>query len=274
MTMPFVEAGGARIPAIGLGTWRLAGAEGQKAIEAALEMGYRHLDTAARYENEEDVGAALKASGVKDVFVTTKVWHDKLHADAFLASTEASLKRLKLDRVDLLLIHWPNPAVPLAETIGALCEAKARGLTRHVGVANFPSALLDEAVRISPEPLVANQCEYHPLLSQKTLLEACKRLGVAFTSYTPLGRGELMQNPVITDIARKHGCTSSQVVLRWHVQQGCIAIPRSGTPAHIAQNFDILGFTLTAAEIAAISGLARADGRMVAPEWSPVWDVA
>lgn len=274
MVLPIVEAGGARIPAIGLGTWRLAGAEGQQAVEAALACGYGHLDTAARYENEVEVGAALRASGRKDIFVTTKVWHDRLTRDAFLASAEASLARLKLDRVDLLLVHWPNPAVPLAETIGALCEAKARGLTRHVGVANFPSALLEEAVRLSSEPLVTNQCEYHPWLAQGTLLAACRRLGVSFTSYSPLGRGELMQEPALQRIAEQHGRTPAQIVLRWHLQQGVIAIPRSGSAKHIAQNLDVTGFELSEKDMAALSALARSDGRLVAPAWSPDWDKA
>lgn len=274
MSMPVVEAGGARIPAIGLGTWRLAGTEGQKAMEAALALGYRHLDTAARYENEVEVGAALKASGLRDsVFVTTKVWHDRLTRDAFLASAEASLQRLKLDRVDLLLVHWPNSSVPLAETIGALCEAKRRGLTRHVGVANFPVALLEQAVALSGEPLVTNQCEYHPWLAQGKLLAACRRLGVSFTSYSPLGRGELVDIPALEAIALKHGVTPTQVVLRWHVQQGVIAIPRSGSAKHIAQNFDVLGFALSAQDMADMSALARPDGRLVAPDWSPEWDV-
>lgn len=274
MAMPVVESGGARIPAIGFGTWRLAGAEGQQAIEMALACGYRHLDTAARYENEVEVGAALRASGCKDVFVTTKVWHDRLTRDAFLASAEASLARLKLDRVDLLLVHWPNPAVPLAETIGALCEAKARGMTRHVGVANFPSALLQEAARLSSEPLVVNQCEYHPWLSQSRVLAACRRLSVAFTSYTPLGRGELMAEETIQRLAARHGRTPAQIVLRWHLQQGVIAIPRSGSAKHIAENLDVLGFELADKEMAALSALARSDGRMVAPDWSPDWDPA
>lgn len=274
MTMPVVESGGARIPAIGLGTWRLAGAEGQEAIETALACGYRALDTAARYENEVEVGAALRASGAKDVFVTTKVWHDKLTRDDFLASTEASLGRLKLDCVDLLLVHWPNPSVPLSETIGALCEAKARGLTKHVGVANFPVALLDEAVRLSSEPIVANQCEYHPWLAQGKLLAACRRLGVAFTSYSPLGRGELMADPAIGRIAALHGRTPAQIVLRWHLQQGVVAIPRSGSAKHIAQNLDVLGFELSDKDMATLSALARSDGRLVAPDWSPDWDTA
>ncbi|MBW8837445.1 MAG: aldo/keto reductase, partial [Burkholderia sp.] len=174
---PVIEAHGARLPAIGLGTWRSTHDEGVQAVRAALAAGYRHIDTAARYENEQAVGQALAASGLPrdEVIVTTKVWHTELRAADFRRAAEASVARLGLDHVDLLLVHWPNPDVPLEETIGALCDAQRSGLTRHIGVSNFPAALLDRAVALASVPLAANQCEYHPYLDQTRVLDACRR---------------------------------------------------------------------------------------------------
>ena len=186
-TAPPVHANGAAIPAIGLGTWRLAGDEGAEAVRSALAAGYRHIDTAAMYDNEEAVGAGLKASGVKrdEVFVTTKVWPEDLAPGDLERSAEASLKRLRLDAVDLLLIHWPNAAIPLRGSIEALCRVRRAGLARHIGVANFTVALLDEAVALAGEPLVTNQCEYHPYLEPGAgaggLPPARPRLHVVFT---------------------------------------------------------------------------------------------
>ena len=271
-----VAANGARIPAIGLGTWSLTGEEGQAAIAAALECGYRHLDTAAFYGNEVEVGRALAASGVKrdQVWLTTKVWHTDLAREAFLGSAQASLERLAVEQVDLLLIHWPSTTgVALAETIEALNEAKARGFTRHVGVSNFPSAMLAEAARLSAAPLVANQCEHHPFLDQSKVIAACRAIGAAFVSYTPLGRGgALFEAAPIVAAAQRHGRTPAQIVLRWHMQKGVVAIPRSRSPKRIAANLDVFGFALGDDEMAAISALARADGRVVNPATAPRWD--
>ncbi|HEX8164657.1 MAG TPA: aldo/keto reductase [Beijerinckiaceae bacterium] len=269
-----VEAHGAAIPAIGLGTWQLRGGECAVAVQAALEVGYRHVDTASMYGNEEAVGAGLKASGVPrgEVFVTTKVWPDDLAPADLRRSAEASLKCLGLSQVDLLLIHWPNSGIPLAGTVRALCEAKRAGLARHVGVANFTVRLLDEAVRLADEPIVANQCEYHPYLDQGAVLAACRRHGVAFVSYCPIGKAQVLSEPAVRTVAAAHGRTPAQVVLRWHLQQGVAAIPKSGNRARIAENFSVSGFALTDDEMARISGLARRGGRMVAPSWSPQWD--
>jgi diketogulonate reductase-like aldo/keto reductase len=271
MTATIVDVNGARIPSLGLGTWRLSGDGCTQAVLRALEVGYRHVDTAAMYGNEEAVGAGLRASGLpRDaVFVTTKVWYTDIAAGDLERSAEASLRRLGLDQVDLLLIHWPNPDIPLAQSMRALGNAKRRGLARHVGVSNFSAKLLDEAVALSDEPLVANQCEYHPYLNQDRVRAACARHGIAFTSYCPLGKGDLTRDPVIRSIAAAHGKTPSQVVLRWNVQQPMTAaIPKSGDPARIAENFGIYDFALTEHEMRRISGLARADGRMVLPGWA------
>ena len=275
MLTPLVHANGAAIPAIGLGTWPMKGQEAARAVARALETGYRAVDTAAMYGNEDAVGEGLRAAGVPraDVFVTTKVWYTDLAPGALQRSAEASLKRLGVDEVDLLLIHWPNPVIALEGSIAALCDAKRHGLARHVGVSNFPVALLDRAVSLATEPLVANQCEYHPHLDQTKLLAACRRHGLAFLSYAPIGKGAVLDDAAVRDVAARHGRTPAQVVLRWHVQQeGVAAIPKSANPQRIAENLDVFGFTLSDEDMRAVSGLAQPEGRMVAPGWSPSWD--
>jgi diketogulonate reductase-like aldo/keto reductase len=269
-----VQARGAAIPALGLGTWQLRGDDCSAAVKTALEAGYRHIDTAAMYGNEEAVGAGLKASGVgrDEVFVTTKVWYEDLAPADLRRSAEASLKRLGLAQVDLLLIHWPNARIPLAGSVRALCGVKRAGLARHVGGANFTVRLLDEAVAAADEPIAANQCEYHPYLDQRAVLSACRRHGVAFISYCPLGKAQVLGEPAIQAIATAHGRTPAQIVLRWHLQQGVAAIPKSGNARRIAENFAVFDFELAEDEMARIAGLARSGGRMVAPSWSPAWD--
>jgi diketogulonate reductase-like aldo/keto reductase len=272
---PTVAANGASIPAIGLGTWRLNGEAGVRAISAALAAGYRHIDTAAMYDNEAEVGRVIASSAVKrdEIFVTTKVWRTEWRRDALLASARASLERLKLSQVDLLLIHWPDPEMVLEESIDALNEAKALGLARHIGVSNFPHRMFRAAVARSGAPLVANQCEYHPMLDQSATLAACREAGAAFISYTPLGRGALLDDPVVVEIARAHGRSPAQALLRWHVQQdGVIAIPRSTSPERIASNLQVFDFELSADEMRRLSALARRDGRLVNPDTAPSWD--
>ena len=269
---------GAQIPSMGLGTFRLTGPSAVSAVSGALALGYRHLDTAAMYDNEKEVGEGLRASGVArdEVFVTTKVWTTDIARGDLQASAQASLSRLKLDQVDLLLIHWPNKAIPLAQSIEALCDARQRGYARNIGVANFPAAMLDDAVRLAAthgEKIATNQCEYHPRLSQAKVLEACRRHGVVFVSYSPLGQGSLMADPAIAQIAAGHGKTVSQIVLRWHVQQaGVAAIPKAGSAGHQRDNLDVFGFVLPDEDMRAISELARPDGRLVKPGFMPEWD--
>ena len=272
-----VEANGASIPAIGLGTFGMTGETCERAVAAALACGYRHLDTARMYDNEEAVGAGLKAGGVQrdEVFVTTKVWWEDIAPGDLERSAEASLKRLGLSQVDLLLIHWPNAAVPVAKSTAALCAAKRAGLARHIGVSNYTAALLDEAVAAASEPLVADQVEYHPYLDQTRVKAAARRHGMAVTSYCPLGRSAILDDPTLTSIAQAHGRQASQIVLRWHVQQpGIVAIPKSGTPERIRHNIEVFDFALTDDEMARISALARPEGRMVKPGFAPRWDEA
>ena len=234
---------------------------------AALHAGYRHIDTAWKYGTERAVGEAMRASGVPrgDIFLTTKVSHEYLHADAFAKSVDESLAALKVDYVDLLLVHWPNPEIPLAETMPALAKAKQQGLARHIGVANFNITLLDQAIKLCPEPLVALQAEYHPYLDQSKLLDAVRQRGMVFTAYCPLGRGRLFSDPVLADIAKARGKSIAQIALRWLMQQNVAAIPRSSNPERIADNFKVFDFTLSDDEMKRISALKRPNGRIATP---------
>ena len=275
MSTPTLTVHAAVIPVIGFGTSML-GSSAAEAVRAALQAGYRHIDTAWKYGTERGVGEGMRASGVPrdEVFLTTKVSHEYLRADDFERCVNESLRTLGVDYVDLLLIHWPNPKIPLAETIGALTKMKRQGLTRHIGVANFTTTLLDQAMSLCDEPLVTNQIEVHPYLDQTRMLAACRRYGMVTTAYCPLGRGRLFNDPVLADIARGNGRTIAQVALRWLVQQGNIApIPRSSNPQRIAENIKVFDFELSESDMERISALARPNGRIANPvERVGAWD--
>ncbi|HRK24659.1 MAG TPA: aldo/keto reductase [Beijerinckiaceae bacterium] len=275
MDQIIVTAHGAAIPAIGYGTWTLRGEVARDRVRHALACGYRHIDTAIMYENEIEVGEGMRQSGVPrdEIFLTTKVPPALIGEADLVDAAAGSIRRLGVDQVDLLLIHWPNPEIDFTGSIRALCKARTLGLARHIGVSNFTIAHLDQAWQVTSEPLVTNQCEYHPRLDQSRLIAACRRHGMSFTSYSPVARGALFGSPPLLSAARAHGKSESQVLLRWHIQQpGIIAVPRSATPARIAENLDVFDFSLTDAEMAAISALKAADGRIVRPAWSPQWD--
>jgi diketogulonate reductase-like aldo/keto reductase len=264
---PLLSAHGAQIPALGFGTSPMTGGLSPETVVVALHAGYRHIDTAWKYGTERAVGEAMRASGVPrgDIFLTTKVSHEYLRADAFAKSVDESLAALKVDYVDLLLVHWPNPEIPLAETMPALAKAKQRGLARHIGIANFNITLLDQAIKLCPEPLVALQAEYHPYLDQSKLLAAVRQRGMVFTAYCPLGRGRLFGDPVLADIAKARGKSIAQIALRWLMQQNVAAIPRSSNPERIADNFKVFDFTLSDDEMKRISALKRPNGRIANP---------
>lgn len=276
--MHHVDANGANIPAIGLGTWTLTGKAATRLVADAIRSGYRHVDTATMYDNEEAVGAGLRASGVSrdEIFLTTKVWPSDIADGDLQRSVAASLKRLQVDRLDLALIHWPSGTIPLAESIRALNEVKDRGLARHIGVSNFTVALLAEAVVLSRHPLACNQIEYHPFLNQERVLAACRGHGMAVVSYCPLARGaELFPEPAVTAAAERHGRTPAQIVLRWQVQQeGVVAIPRSSNAERIAQNLRVFDFALEAGEMAALNALRARQHRICDFDFSPEWDAA
>lgn len=272
--MEFVDANGVAIPAIGLGTWELRGRACARMVEQALRIGYRHVDTAEVYENEREVGEGLRASGVprRDVFVTTKVWTDHLARRELERATKESLTRLRLSEVDLLLIHWPNPRISLADTVGGLCEMKRAGLTQHIGVSNFTVALIEEAVKLATEPLLVDQVEWHPFIDQSKVRAACYRHGMAVTAYSPIARGKTAGNDVLKKIGAAHGKTAAQVSLRFLLQEGAIVIPRTSRPERLTENFAIFDFALGAEEMADIRALAHPQGRIVDWSGSPEWD--
>ncbi len=271
--MQFVEANGAIIPAVGLGTWELRGRACARLVEHALLAGYRHIDTAEVYENEREVGEGLRASGVarREAFVTTKVWTDHLAPREFERAAKQSLVRLRLSEVDLLLIHWPNPRIPLAETMGALCRMKSAGLTRNIGVSNFTVALIEEAARLATEPLVLNQIEWHPFIDQSKVRAACRRHGMAITAYSPIARGRVVGNDVLERIAATHGKTPAQISLRFLIQEGAIVIPRTSRPERLAENLAIFDFALSEEEMEDVRGLAHPRGRIVEWAGAPAW---
>lgn len=273
--MKHLIVGGIEMPALGLGTWPLSGEICRDVVRAALESGWAHVDTAAMYDNEKDVGAGLRAAGQSrdSYFLTTKVWHDSLDPDRMLKSCEHSLDRLGLDHVDLFLIHWPNPRVPLKEQIEALVELRDRGWTRAIGVSNFTASMVREAQDLAGGRLAVNQVEYHPFLSQKTVRAALEDAAMALTAYSPMAKGRVTEPQALRDIGKRHGKTEVQVALRWLVQQDNVAaIPKTANPGRLAENAAIFDFELTDDEMAAISGLARPDGRGIDPDFGPDWD--
>lgn len=264
------------MPRLGLGTWQLTGDAAVDTVAAALQMGYRHLDTAVRYENEREVGAGLRQSGISrdEVFVTTKIWFDSLSPAAMRDSAAASLERLQLDNVDLLLIHWPSVDENwhFADSLHTLAELKQQGLARHIGVANFPLALLREARQILGDELAANQVEYHVGLAQNALLPYMQQQQIMLTAYCPLARGQYDAEPSVLAIAEKHGIAPSQVVLAWLLSQdGVAAIPRSSKIAHLQSNLAAAKVTLDKEEVRSLAALGG-DFRIIDPDFAPKWD--
>lgn len=283
MPAPSTESGdqiirkshGAEIPALGLGTFGLNKDVCVDIVEHALQTGYRHIDTAQMYDNEKEVGEAVRTSSVPrdDVFVTTKVWWDQAKEGHLERSVEGSLNKLGFDPVDLVLIHWPNNEVPVKETIRALNRVKRDGMCRHIGVSNYTTDLMAQALAATEEPLVCNQVEYHPYLAQDKVLSAVREAQMLMTSYSPIGKGTVFDDPVLREIGEAYEKTPGQVTLRWHLQQDTVmAIPRSSKRSNVTDNFDIFNFVLNDEEMAAISARARPDGRMIMPSFAPDWD--
>ena len=258
-----ITTGETTIPLLGFGTWQLEPPVARRMVAEAVRIGYRHIDTARIYENEEAVGQGIRDSGVDrdSLFLTTKVWVDDFAEGDLQAAAQGSVERLGFTP-DLLLLHWPRPQPDLAETIRALNDARARGLTRAIGLSNFPSALFRQARSLSEAPLVTNQVEYHPYLAQTALLRTARELGSSLTAWSPLAQGKVADDPVIAAIAATHGKTPGQVTLRWLVQQGVIAIPRTARAERARENFAIFDFVLSEDEMCRIHGLARPDGRI------------
>jgi 2,5-diketo-D-gluconate reductase B len=267
-----------KIPALGYGTWQLTGDECRKGVAKALEVGYRHIDTAQIYENEAEVGDAIKASGIKrdEIFLTTKIWVTEVDNGPLQTSLETSLKKLKTDHVDLLLIHWPTTEIPFVRQMKALQLVQAEGKAKLIGISNFTVAQMQEVIEKIGAKVATNQVEYHPYLSQKPVLDYIRAKRMFLTAYSPLARGRVNNDPLLIKIAQKYNKTPGQVTLRWLVQQDMVAaIPKAASEKHIRENFAIFDFALTDDEMKQIHGLARPDGRIVNPaSWAPVWDKA
>jgi len=270
--MKILRIGEANVPALGLGTWQLTGSACQAVIEQALELGYRHIDTARMYENETEVGRALERSAVprEEVFVTTKLFLDDLSRERVRAAVVESRERLRTEWIDLLLIHWPHPSIPLSETLGAMQTVQREGIVRHLGVSNFPVSLLEEARRHAP--LLCNQVEHHPYLRQDGLLAACRKHRMMLTAYSPLAQGKVLEDDTLRAIGAQHGKSPAQVALRWLMQQdGVAAVPKASSREHLAANLDVFDFELSGEELRAIDRLGRGE-RLIEPEFAPDWD--
>jgi 2,5-diketo-D-gluconate reductase B len=249
---------GEKVPSLGLGTWRLAGEGCVRAVERALALGYRHIDTAQIYANESEVGRAIRNSGVdrEEIFLVTKVWTSSFSYDDVIRSTRESLKKLQTEYVDLLLMHWPNPSVPLEETLGAMRELQEEGSVKHVGVSNFPSSMVQEATEHAE--IFCNQVEYHPYRAQEQLLKQAKEMDYLLTAYSPVAGGAAVNDATLREIGKAYGKTAAQVALRWLIQQEKVAaIPKAASEDHLRSNLDIFDFELSDEETERVFALRR-----------------
>jgi 2,5-diketo-D-gluconate reductase B len=273
--MKFIELKGARVPALGFGTWPLSGSDGARAVREAIEIGYRHIDTAQLYGNEADVGKGIADARIarNELWVTTKLSRDHLSARDVARSTDESLKKLGLDHLDLLLIHWPSKTVPMAETLIAMTKLREAGKTRFIGVSNFTTGLLAEAVKHAD--ILCDQVEYHPFLSQRPVLGAVEKHGLFLTAYSPVARGQVNDDATLQKLGKKYGKSAAQIALRWLMEQDNVAaIPKAGSRAHMQANIGIFDFKLAPEDRAGIDAL-NGDGRIVdIAGWSPEWDRA
>ncbi len=272
--MKYIDLKGMRVPSLGFGTAELRGKKCEAALTYALELGYRHIDTAQMYRNEEVVGRVLAASGIprRNIFLTTKIGRGELAPETLRQAVEQSLERLQTDHVNLVLVHWPNPEIPLEGTMEALAQIKAEGQAQRIGVSNFPVALMKEAVEVHGADLFANQVEYHPFLSQRSVLKFCHQHDMMLTAYSPLAKGQVAKDKTISRIAKKYGKSPAQVTLRWLIDQFCVAaIPKARGKRHAKQNFEIFDFYLSAPDVAEITALA-CNRRLIEMPPAPKWD--
>jgi 2,5-diketo-D-gluconate reductase B len=273
--MQAISVKNVNVPALGFGTWALSGNAAYQATRMALDLGYRHIDTAQIYGNEAEIGRAIRDSGIprSDIFLTTKIAPSNLKAEAVRRSHNESLKRLGLDQVDLLLVHWPNAAIPLGETLEALAALRDAGKTRSIGVSNFTVALLREAIERHHADIICNQVEYHPFLSQRALRAAMQRDGLMLTAYAPVARGRVFRDKTLQAIGKKYGKSAGQVALRWLLDQAKVcAIPKAARREHAAANIEIFDFALAPADRAAIDALAEGERLVEWGGYTPDWD--
>ena len=255
----------AAIPQLGFGTWELRGPECREAVAEALDVGYTHIDTAEGYRNEEEIGAAVGDRDRDELWITSKVWRDHLRRGDLRRACEGSLRRLGTEYLDLLLIHWPNRAIPIEETIDGMRELREKGMIRAWGVSNFTIGHMEETVAV--ERPATNQVELHPFFNQEELVSACDGMGVPITAYSPIAKGRVFGSDVLEEIGRAHDRSPAQVALRWEVQHGYVVIPRSSDPDHIRSNARIFDFELSDDEMQRIDGIPQGE-RMVDGEWS------
>jgi diketogulonate reductase-like aldo/keto reductase len=274
--MQRVTALGAQIPLIGLGTAGLVGERARTVVRRGLELGYRHIDTAQSYDNEVEVGEAVRTCSIprEDIFVTTKVWVDRFAQGDLERSVGESLERLQLDAVDLVLLHWPNPKYALEETVRALSRVRRLGLAREIGLSNFPVATMIQALAAADEPLAAIEVEFHPFLDQRGLLDVAADHELAVIAHTPLARGRVLDDPTIRSIAARNERSPAQVALRWLLQhRGVAAVPGCTSEEHLEENLAVFEFALSADDVNAISGLRSRAGRILEwPELVPRWE--
>jgi diketogulonate reductase-like aldo/keto reductase len=264
---------GVEVPKLGYGTWLVEGEDAYDGVLDALELGYRHIDTARAYGNERQVGSALADSGVPrdEVWLTTKVWYEHAAPDVLTREFAQQLIDLDVEHVDLLLLHWPNAEIPLRETLGAMDALREQGVARHIGVSNFPAVLLREALELAP--IFANQVEYHPYLPQGPVLHECLEHDVLLTAYSPFAHGYVHEDAQLAQIGARHGKSVGQVALRWLLDQPNVAtLPKASSHERRAQNLDVFDFELEDHERAAIAALSQRHLRTADPPWAPAWD--
>lgn len=272
--VPTFERDQDAMPVLGLGTFESTGDACRNAVRTAIEIGYRHLDTARMYENEKEVGEAIEESGVsrEDLFITTKLQMGRLDPEGVRQACEESLRLLKSDYVDLLLIHWPETSMSLSDTLRTMARLRTEGKIRHLGVSNFTMTLVKKALAATDVPIFCNQVEYHPYLDQGPLLRLCRQHEMAVVAYSPLARGRVVRDERLVGIGEKYGKTPAQVALRWLVQQGNVAaIPKGTSEGHIRENMQIFDFELEKDDFDAVSAFEE-NRRLIDPNWAPEWD--
>lgn len=259
---------GDEIPVIGFGTYTLKGSEGINSVEIALESGYRHIDTAEAYQNQKEVGQAIKNSSLKreDIFLTSKVDFNNLAYNNVLSACDETLLDLDTDYLDLYLIHWPNKKIPMEETFKALKKLKEQGKIRNVGVSNFTIKHLEDVEEISDVDIATNQVEFHPFLYQKELYDYCMSKNILITAYSPIARGKVFESEVLKKIANKYDKNPAQLSLKWMIEKDIVVIPRSKTPEHIKNNIQLFDWELKDEDIALIDNI-KEEKRLVDPEW-------